>query len=124
MTALFDSTILIAHLRGDERATLLLLEHVATGAFASVISRTEIEGGMRSPERSRVARLFEGIVLLPITDSIARRAGTELRRFRRPHSSIDLADHLIAATALEHGLQLHTLNIKHFPMIENLRLPW
>ncbi len=124
MSALLDSTVLIAHLRGDERATSLLLEHSADGPNASVISRAEIEGGMRSPERSAVYRLFEGLQLLPVTDAVARRAGAELRRFRRSHTGIDMADYLIGATAAENGLDLVTLNVKHFPMFKGLRPPW
>lgn len=121
MSRLFDSTVLIAHLRGDRRATDLLLDGAA---FASVVSRVEIEGGMRSAERHGVARLFEALTLLPVTDAVARRAGVELRAFRRSHPGIDLADHLIAATALEADLELVTLNAKHFPMMKRLRAPW
>lgn len=124
MSTLFDSTVLIAHLRGDRRATDLLLDAAGTSAFASVISRAELEGGMRSAERSEVARLFEGLQLLPVTDSIARRAGRELRRFRSSHSGIDLADYVIGATATEHEVPLVTLNVKHFPMFEDLESPW
>lgn len=126
MSTLFDSTILIAHLRGDARATELLLDAAADdgGAFASVISRTEIEGGMRSGERRDVGLLFEGLRLLPVTDAVARRAGRHLRRFRRSHPGIDLADYLIAATAEEAGTTLVTLNVKYFPMVAGLRPPW
>jgi predicted nucleic acid-binding protein len=52
----FDSTVLIAHLRGDERATGLLLDAAGEGVLASVISRAEIEGGMLSGERRDVSR--------------------------------------------------------------------
>jgi predicted nucleic acid-binding protein len=116
--------ILIAHLRDDGRATDLLLDAAGEGALASVISRTEIEGGMRSGERRDVSRLFDGLRLLPVTDSVARRAGCHLRQFRRSHPGIDLADYLIAATAEEEGAELATLNVKHFPMVEGLRPPW
>jgi predicted nucleic acid-binding protein len=124
VTTCFDSTILIAHLRGDGRATELLLSAVGEGAIASVISRAEIEGGMRSGERRDVARLFQGVELAPVTDAIARRAGAHLRRHRRSHPGIDLADYLIAATAEEHTATLVTLNVKHFPMVAGLRAPW
>lgn len=124
MSRLFDSTILIAHLRGDDRATGALLDTGEEPIFASVVSRVEIEGGMRSGERDGVARLFGGLELLPVTDTVARRAGAELRRFRSSHSGIDTADYLIAATALEAGLELVTLNVRHFPMFEGLRAPW
>lgn len=124
MSRLFDSTILIAHLRGDDRATKLLLDAADEGVLASVISRAEIEGGMRSGERRDVSQLFDGLLLLPVTDAVARRAGQQLRRFRRSHPGIDLADYLIAATAEEEGASLVTLNVKHFPMFSRLRPPW
>jgi len=118
LNKLFDSTILIAHLRGEARATALL-QHGEP--FASVISRTEIEGGMCPGERRAVARLFDAMILLPVTDSVARSAGAMLRTFRRSHPGIDIADYLIAATAEVGGLGLVTLNVKHFPMVSDLR---
>lgn len=124
MRSLFDSTILISHLRGDVRATQLLVDAVDDGALASVISRAEIEGGMRSGERHDVARLFAGLELIPVTDAVAQRAGQHLRRFRRSHEGIDLADYLIAATAEEEDASLVTLNTKHFPMFPGLASPW
>lgn len=124
MKRLFDSTVLIAHLRGDDRATRLLTDAVAEGALASVISRAEIEGGMRTGERRDVARLFSALELLPVTDAIARQAGVHLRRYRRSHAGIDLADYLVAATAFEHGAALTTLNVKHFPMFTELGPAW
>lgn len=124
MSPLFDSTILIAHLRGKPEATEMLADAATSSAQASVISRSEIEGGMRSGERRDVARLFDGLDLVPVTDATARRAGAHLRRFRRSHPGIDLADYLIAASAEEEGVELVTLNVKHFPMFPNLRPPW
>lgn len=124
MSSLFDSTILIAHLRGVAQATRLLVDAVEGGALASVISRAEIEGGMRSGERGDVARLFDGLSLIPVTDAVARRAGVHLRTYRRSHPGIDLADYLIAASAEESHATLITLNVKHFPMFTKMQPPW
>lgn len=124
MRLLFDSTILVAHLRGDSRASDLLLAAVEDGALASVVSRVEIEGGMRSGERRDVSRLFSALHVLPVTDSVARRAGWHLRQHRRSHPGIEVADYLIAATAEEAEARLVTLNVKHFPMVPDLRAPW
>lgn len=121
---IFDSTILIAHLRGDERATDLLVRAVPDGAHASVVSRTEVEGGMRSAERADVARLFGGLELEPVTDAIARLAGRRLREHRRSHPGIEVPDYLIGATAEHLRAQLVTLNVEHFPMFPGLRPPW
>jgi predicted nucleic acid-binding protein len=121
---LFDTSILIAHLRGDERATRLLLETPTVGRAASVLARFEIEGGMRSGERRSVASLFGVLRLLEVSDPIARRAGELLRAYRRSHPGIDLVDFAVAATAEQHGARLATLNVKHFPMIKGLTAPY
>lgn len=118
---LFDSTVLIAHLRGVAPATRLLRAAVEEGeACCSVLSRVEIEGGMRSGERTQVRRLFAALDLEPVTDPIAARAGEYLRRYRASHHTIDLVDHVIAATADVVGAELLTLNVRHFPMFEEL----
>lgn len=121
---LFDTSVLIAHLRGDARATELLTDAPTEERLASVLARVEIEGGMRSGERIQVASLFSVIRVLPVTDSIARRAAEHLRRFRRSHTGIDLVDYVVAATAELHGAELATLNVRHFPMFKGLRPPW
>lgn len=120
--ALFDSSVLIAHLRGDERATERLRDAAVTdGAFVSVLSRTELEGGMRSAERSSVNRLFSGVAVVPVSDAIAARAGEHLRKFRRSHGGIDIVDYVIAATAEALDAELVTLNVRHFPTVPKLR---
>jgi predicted nucleic acid-binding protein len=124
LKVLFDSSVLIAHLRGETRATALLTSVQTDDRLASVLSRTEIEGGMRSAERAPVAGLFSVLTLLPVTDLIAGRAGEHLRRFRRSHPGIDLVDYLVAATAELHDARLATLNVRHFPMVSGLRPPW
>jgi predicted nucleic acid-binding protein len=121
---LFDTSVLIAHLRGEARATELLKSVQSKERLASVMARVEIEGGMRSAERAQVAALFGVIRLLPVTDAIAGRAAEHLRRYRRSHSGIDLVDYVAAATAELHEAELATLNVRHFPMFKGLRQPW
>lgn len=118
----FDSTVLIAHLRAVDAATELLTRAAAAGrAVASVLSRIEIEGGMRSHERSAVARLFGRFRFEAVNEVIAVRAGEYLRAYRRSHRGIDLVDYVVAATADVLGAELATLNVKHFPMFDGLR---
>jgi predicted nucleic acid-binding protein len=117
----FDSTVLIAHLRGVPDATQLIRDAVADRVAAcSVLSRLEIEGGMRSGERSLVARMFSVLDLQPVSDIIAVRAGEFLRTYRRSHPGVDVVDYVIAATADVLGAELLTLNVKHFPMFKSL----
>jgi len=122
---LVDSDVLIAHLRGHPGARQWLLDARRSGRLSmSVLSSTEIIGGMRSPERHEVSGLLASMQPLSTTDTIARRAGQLRRTYRRSHASIGTVDYVIAATAAVHGLELATLNTKHFPMIPDLRPPF
>lgn len=89
----------------------------------SVLTRIEIEGGMRSDERTRVAALLATMRKLPVSDTVARRAAIHPRRFRRSHTRIDTTDYVIAATAELHRARLQTLNVKHVPMFPDLQAP-
>jgi predicted nucleic acid-binding protein len=124
MRTVFDTTVLISHLRGDRQATDLLLGMPREDRLVSVLTRVEIEGGMRTGERREVAALFGTIRLIEVTDLIARRAAFHLRMLRRSHGAIDLVDYVIAATAELHDATLATLNVKHFPMFKGLQAPW
>ncbi len=124
---LVDTDVLIAHLRGVEAARgWLRSARESSGArlAASVVTTTEILGGMRSGERSEVARLLATLQLHPVTEVVARRAGELMRRYRRSHAGIGLGDYLVAATAQISGLDLATLNVRHFPMFDGLRAPF
>jgi predicted nucleic acid-binding protein len=120
-----DSDVLIAHLRGVDAARDWLIGTRKNGPLAiSVVSIAELVGGMRSIERREVWRLLASFRAEPTTEVIARRAGEMMRRYRRSHTGIGLGDYLIAATADVKGLQLATLNVRHFPMFKNLRPPF
>jgi len=124
---LVDTDVLIAHLRGIAAARDWLLAartEAGVSLAASVVTATEILGGMRSTERTAVARLLASLRLQPVNEVIARRAGELMREYRRSHSAVGLGDYLVAATAKVQGLDLATLNVKHFPMFEDLRPPF
>jgi predicted nucleic acid-binding protein len=46
-----------------------------------------------------------------------------MREHRRSHTAIGLSDYRIAATALTEGLELATLNVRHYPMFPGLARP-
>lgn len=123
---LVDSDVLIAHLRGLPPAKSWLAEaRTTTGPLAvSVVSVVEITGGMRSAERSAVWRLLGSLRIQGVNELIGRRAGELMRQHRRSHAAIGLGDYLIAATVDVRGLELATLNVRHFPMFKGLRAPF
>lgn len=119
---LLDSDVLIAHLRGVPAARdWLLAARRRTGRLAtSPVTVTEVVGGMRPPERREVARLLSSFDVFPVTAQVGWRAAEFMRRYRRSHSGIGLGDYLVAAVADVNGLELATLNVRHFPMIAGL----
>lgn len=123
---LVDSDVLIANLRGIPAAQdWLLAARRDTGPLAvSVVSLTEVAGGMRSPERRQVSRLLSSMRTFSVTERVAWRAAEFMREHRRSHQGIGLGDYLIAATAEVEGLDLATLNVRRFPMIKDLRAPF
>lgn len=123
---LVDSDVLIAHLRGLEAArTWLRHARATTGPLTvSAVTVVEITGGMRSSERREVWRLLDALHIEDVTEVVARRAGEFMRRYRPSNSGIGLGDYLIAATAEVKGLELATLNVRHFPMVKGLRAPF
>ena len=64
-----------------------------------------------------LSNLFAESYNLALTDSIVDRA-VQLRQAKR----MSLGDSIIAATALEHGLELWTVNTQDFNHIEDLKL--
>lgn len=120
---LFDTDILIDHLRGVSLATDLLKILKKQFDFSiSVITLAEIESGIRPKERDVVESFFRFFHKFPVTTEIARteiarEAGAFKQSFGRSHSIL-LPDALIAATAFIHQLPLYTLNSKDYPMTQ------
>ena len=62
-------------------------------------------------------------LVLDVTHEIGVKSGEYLKKYRPSHG-VGAIDALIAATAEIHGLELATLNLKHFPMFKNLEGPY
>jgi hypothetical protein len=123
VSVLFDTTVVIDLLRGLSVARSYVRSLDETPA-CSEITRIEVLRGLRSAERRPTERLFDSLRWVGIDETIARRAGEIGRTWRASHPGIATADLIIAATAEELGLQLATINTKHFPMFRPLRAPY
>lgn len=107
---LVDTDLFVDHLRGA--AELRVGRH---RLHYSVVTRAELFAG--SSATALVTQLLAPFRELPVDRAAAERAG----RVRR-ETGIGMADSLIAATALEHGLGLATRNRRHFAGVPGLRL--
>lgn len=126
MSPLADTSILVDYLRGVARARELLRPVIERGDVlsGSVLTRVELFIGMREDERRSTEALVAVVRWLPVDAAIADEADSLARRYGRSHSGIDAVDYCIAASARLHGLELWTLNVRHFPMFPALGAPW
>jgi len=107
---LVDTDVCIDHLRGARP----LGPPPGTISY-SVITRSELFAGRTN--EARVDEFLAPFREIPVDRSIAERAG----RLRRG-SAMRTPDALIAATAIEHGLELVTRDRRDFDDVPGLRL--
>lgn len=119
---LIDSDVLIWLTRGHLGAAQRL--HGITPWRVSVVTYMELVQGCR--DKAELARLKKGLAVhgtevLQLTPTISVRAADMVDSLALSHG-MRLADALIAATAIEHGLTLLSANAKHFGAIKELKL--
>jgi predicted nucleic acid-binding protein len=120
---LIDTDIVIDFLRGDRQA-LAYFKSISDKIWFSAITVAEIYSGIKGKiEESEVERLFSIFPVIAATNEIAREAGRFVKLYRPSHS-VEIPDAIIAATCLLSGSELHTLNIKHYPMFKDLKPPY
>lgn len=120
---LLDTDVLIWFMRGHEGAATQL-KQVPLPWQISAVTYIELIQGCR--DKQELIRLKKGLAsygtgILPITNQISERA-TQLIEELALSSGMQLADALIAATAIEHGLTLLSGNEKHFRAVSELLL--
>ncbi len=120
---LVDTDILIDYLRGHPEAGSFLESRIDEVSISAVSVAELYQGVREGRERTLLARMVSALTVLPLTTDIAERAGL-FRRDYRATTGGGLADCVIAATAARHGLELATLNGKHFRMLERVLTPY
>ncbi len=111
--ALFDTDILIDHLRGKEEAQKVLLNFKLQENYYSVITFGEILFGMRENEKLKTFRLIETMTELKVDKEIVL-LSYDVKQKSKGYS-LELYDCIIAATAIYYDLLLVTKNYKHYP---------
>jgi predicted nucleic acid-binding protein len=109
----------------DPRVSAWLQQVHEEDTFLSAITIQEARFGLENmalgTKRDVVQRWLENYVLinfreriLPVDVAVADECGRLMLRAKQLKHTPSLADALIAATAIVHGLSVATLNIKHF----------
>ena len=119
-----DSDVLIWHLRTGDRQRAVeqhLVRLAASGSLScSMLSVAEVEQGVRRGEEDKTRGFLRSLETHPVDRAIAERAGEIVRDLRSHGITMGLADAIIAATCIVHGLTLVTLNVSDFEKVPEL----
>lgn len=113
---LLDTTVLIDVLHRRPKQIALLKQLIADGfeLATSCVNAGELYAGTRPGEEAATNALVGSLTCYDLTLSIAQRAGEMVATRRKAGKTHSLADMMIAATAMEHGCQLLTDNVRDF----------
>ena len=119
---LVDTDVIIWYMNGNIKALNILEKH--NGFSISVITYMELVQGMRNKNELNLLRKalksWETKINY-VTEEISSRAMFYVEQHFLSHS-MQLADALIGATAVSHGIPLITGNTKHYKIIKELEL--
>ena len=119
--ALLDTGLLVDFLRKHASAAALF-EKLPDDCAISVLSIAELHAGVRDgAEREALSHLLATFLHIDLSATIAAQGGLRRRDWGKSHG-VGLNDALIAATAIDTGRVLLSLNAKHFPMLGKGRL--
>jgi hypothetical protein len=120
---LLDTDVLIDYLRGREES-VAYVEGLTAQLYISSVTVAELYAGVREgAERVKLDAFIGAFAIVPVEREIAVKGGLYRRDFGKSHN-VGLADALIAATAERKQATLVTLNKKHFPMLNDVTVPY
>ena len=121
MPFLIDSDVLIDVSRGNAEAIKYVDSLPEPWAISQVTAMELIVGARDKRDLATIDGFLSLYPVVPLSDSIGARAYQLLKTYAKSNG-LHVFDSLVAATAIERGLTLVTLNRKHYQMIEELRL--
>ena len=122
-SCLLDTGAVISHLRGIAGVTELLERLGEKGTLAvSPVTAVEVWQGTKEPEIERTRAFFTGVETVVLDEKLGEAAGFLAQRLRRDGFTIQLADAVIAATALDLCIPVLTTNARHFTLVPNLEV--
>ena len=121
---LLDTSVLIEMFRAKDKTTTLFyrLSNENNDFAVSVLTHYEIFRGGNSVQDLFWTNFLKNINVIPFDIMSSNEAVKIYKLLKMQNQMIDLADLLIAATAIAHNLDLVTLNLKHFSKIPNLHI--
>ena len=119
---IFDTDILIWYLRGNDKAVQVLQKN--NNRNISIVTYMELLQGAKNKSEIKSIRTFIqdfNFSVLPLTENTGHRASVYMEEYCLK-IAMNLADALLAATAVEYNLPLCTANNKHYKLIKELEI--
>ncbi|MDA3797615.1 MAG: type II toxin-antitoxin system VapC family toxin [Kiritimatiellae bacterium] len=120
---LVDTDVLIDFLRGNDKACKFIKTNFESIVLSTITVAELYSGVLEGNERKYLDEFIDLVTVIPVTEKIAIQGGLFKRDYIKSHGT-GFADAIIAATTTVLGLTLCSLNRKHFPMIDNLKVPY
>ncbi len=118
--SIVDTDILIDATKRRVDATTFLAGQQGAEIQISIVSAMEVVTGCRDKaELVQTQKFLQRCTILPVSET-ASQIGYQLVELFALSHGMEIADALIAATALERELTLYSKNIRHFRMIPEL----
>jgi predicted nucleic acid-binding protein len=119
-----DTSILIDFYRktDKENSTWIALVRLGYKFVISSITKYEIYSGASSTQLSFWNKVLQAVDVIPFDEAAVDSAVEINAVLKKKRKQIDLADLFIAATAINGGFALATLNKKHFERIDSLTI--
>lgn len=120
MKAVFDTSIIIDHMRNIEGAKNVVnkMESMEIDGIISVLTVSELFAGQEcndAEKKGRVSNLLKTFRNINVSCEIAEKAGDFARKYK-----VHLSDCIIAATAFHENCVLWTKNSKDFKKIKEI----
>ena len=115
-----DTDVRIDFFRGEEKAVTLINDNSDQIILSSIVV-AELYAGVKGDQEMRILDNFISLFrIIPVTHLIAKSGGLYKNDYGKSHG-VGIADAIIAATAKLENADLLTLNLKHYPMIKNIK---
>jgi predicted nucleic acid-binding protein len=119
---LCDTNILIEFYKDNDEIADVLRGIGVPNLAVSVITVGELYFGARDKrELLKIKKHLAHLTQIAVDEEVSSLCLSLLENYSLSHR-LNLPDALIVATALHHGLELYTLNVKDLRFIENLKL--
>jgi len=121
---LLDSSVIIELFRKQrkEKTIFYKLTQTETEFCISSVTYFEVGVGNKSLHKDFWEELLTGISIIPFDKACAGTAIEIYQNLKIKGNNIDFADLCIGSTALNHNFEMATLNLKHFSIIEGLKI--